>query len=282
VPSTVDCDWDTLFDTDNNTALYNRTQNVVTIEMSTKHIGADNPERRFYQLTVDFVTFLSFTDYQLDASPLTNPTVLVTTQKLQLTGTSIHVDPAWMLAAWTADDYGTLAPNRTATMKIVRILNRLRTLVTDDNVDASLLRASYISLLPVIQALSLVEFTTEAHGSEKAAEEAARTGNHPRLTRRARIYVWAYGLDSRTARFGINVSIAGILVVLIQVVFGFIDRGKCGSLAQFLVSALERVNTRDTNSSEVMSVQWRIRVFACKDLQVIVGSICSQDRMFTV
>jgi hypothetical protein len=147
VPSTIDCDWDTLFDTDPSAMLYNRTQNVVTIEMSAKDTGANDFGHRFFQLTVDFVSFFNFTDYQLDASPLTNPTVLATTQNLPLSGASIHVDPAWMLAAWTADNHSTLAPDRTATIETVRILNRYRTFDTDDDL---LLRASYISLLPVV------------------------------------------------------------------------------------------------------------------------------------
>lgn len=246
VPSTVDCDWDALFDTDPNARLYNRTQNVVTIEMNATDTSADDPEHESFQLTVDFVTFLSFTNYSLDASPLTNPTVLATTQDLPLNGTSIHVDPAWMLAAWTADNNGTLASDRTATLETVRILNRYRTFDVDT---ALLLRANYISLLPVVQALSMVDFTTKTHGSVKAAEEAAKTGNHPRLTRRAHIYVWAYGVDSRTAKFGVTVVFLGIIIVLIQVVLGFVDRRKCGSLMQLLVSALEHVDTRNFNST---------------------------------
>jgi hypothetical protein len=151
-----------------------------------------------------------------------------------------------MLAAWTADNHGTLAPDRIATIETVRLLNRYRTFDTDDDL---LLRTSYISLLPVVQALSLVDFTTEAHGSVKAAEEAAKMGNHPRLTRRAHVFVWAYGLDSRTAKFGVAVGIAGIMVVLIQVVFGFIDRRSRGSLTQLLVSALEHKRNRNPYST---------------------------------
>lgn len=252
VPSTVDCDWDALFDTDPSADLYNRTQNVVTIEMSNRDTSADNQEHQLFQLTVDFVTFLSFTNYSLDASPLTNPTVLATTQDLPPNGISIQVDPAWMLAAWTADNHGSLAPDRTATIETVRALNSFRTVDPTNEDQTGLLyeRLDYISLLPVVQALSMVDFTTEAHGSVDAAKKAADPTRHPRLTRRAHIFVWAYGLDSRTSKFGVTVVIAGILVVLAQVVFGFIDRRKNGSLTQLLVSALNHIHTRDVNNAE--------------------------------
>lgn len=171
LPSTTFCDWEKLFHTDPNAELYNRTQNVVIIEMSTKDFGADKFKNEFFQLTVDFVAFLNFTSYQLDASPLTNPTILATTQKLPLYGTSIHVDPTWMLAAWTVENHGILPPDRTTTIETVRTLNRARNVDLDDREQLRFIgdRLSYLPLLPVVQALSLIDFTSESHGSVKAA-----------------------------------------------------------------------------------------------------------------
>ena len=243
LPSTLFCDWERLFHTDPNAELHNRTQNVVTIGMSIKDQHADKSKDEFFQLTVDFVAFLNFTSYQLDASPLTNPTILATTQELPLYGTSIHVDPAWMLAAWTVDNHGVLLPDRAATIETVRTLNRFRTVDVEDTKQFDLLsdRLDYLSLLPVVQALSLIDFTTKAHGSVKAARQAAKKSSQPHLTRRAHIFVWAYGLDSRTAKIGVTVGIIGIIIVLIQVVLGFVDRRRPGGLTQLLMTALEHV-----------------------------------------
>jgi hypothetical protein len=198
--------------------------------MSTKDQHADKSKDESFQLTVDFVAFLNFTSYQLDASPFTNPTVLVTTQELPLYGTSIHVDPAWMLAAWTVDNHGVLLPDRTATIETVRTLNHFRTVDVEDTKQFDLLsdRLDYLSLLPVVQALSLIDFTTKAHGSVKAARQAAKESGQPHLTRRAHIFVWAYGLDSRTARVGVTVGIVGIVIVLMQVVLVSLIVGDLG------------------------------------------------------
>ena len=213
---------------------------AIYLSHATFHVNGDHAYN-------DFVAFLNFTSYQLDASPLTNPTVLATTQDLPLNGTSIHVDPTWMLVAWTVDNHGVLAPDRTITTEIVRILNRFRVLDMDDADQYDFLtdRMDNLSLLPVVQALSLVDFTTKAHGSVKAARQASKASGQPQLTRRAHIFVWAYGLDSRTAKIGTAVGIIGVIVVLLQVVLGFADRRRTGSLRQLIVAALEHVPTGD-------------------------------------
>lgn len=266
VPSTVYCDWETLFHTDPDAELFNRTQNVVTFEMSTRDPYADKPEDDFLQLKNDFVTFLNFTSYQLYASPLTNPTILATTQKLPLYGTTTHVDPTWMLAAWTVDNHGILLPDRTATIETVHTLNRFRVLDLSDKGQYNIMsnRLDYISLLPVVQALSLIDFTSKAHGSVKAARRAAKENVQPHLTRRAHIFVWAYGLDSRTAKIGTAVGIVGIVVVLVQVVLGFVDRRRQVSLMQLIVAALEHVPTGEVRvagakGDEVARTRFRVQ-----------------------
>jgi hypothetical protein len=255
VPSTTGhCDWERLFLTEPDAPLYNRTQNVTTIEMSTKQAITDNTTNTttniLTRLTVDFVTFLNFTTYELDASLLTNPTALASTQALPPSGLSIHVDPAWMLAAWTVDQYSTTKSNRTATKAVLRTMQRLSSY--DENAeypdDATDLwnHISYISLLPIAQALSMVDYTTTAHSSTKAAiARAAREPTHPYLTRRARMYVWAYGINGRTSTWGTAVACIGILIVLAQTVIGFMDRRKPPGLDELLVAALEYVPRDD-------------------------------------
>jgi hypothetical protein len=244
VPSTtVYCDWEKLFQTEPGAYLYNRTQNVTTIEMSTTRALANSTsDFSTSTLTVDFVTFLNFTTYELDASLLTNPVALATTQALPQTGTSIHVHPAWMLAAWTVDEHGTLKPNRTATKEVLQTMH----LFSDPDPDSGFADPSYISLLPITQALSMIDYNTIAHGSTKAAiAQAALDPAHPHLTRRARLYAWAYGITGRTSRWGAAVAIIGILIVLVQTALGFVDRRKPPSLDQLLVAALEYVPKDD-------------------------------------
>jgi hypothetical protein len=159
-----------------------------------------------------------------------------------------------MLAAWTVDNNGTLAPNRTATTEVLRTMERLSTFIEsggEEGGDAlDLVRhLSYISLLPVTQALSMIDYNTTSHGTTKAALAfASRETDCPHLARTARIYVWAYGLNSRTSYFGATVAILGILVVLLQVWLGFKDRTKEPSLEQLLLAALEYVQKENTRA----------------------------------
>lgn len=254
VPSSVECDWDRLFDVDPSSDLANRTQNVFTTEMT---INGNNDNETTLKLAIDFVTFLNFTMYQLDPSPLTNPTTLVQTHALPQTGTSIHVDPAWMLAAWTVDNNGTMSPNRTSAMQAVRTMNRLR-LNDTAGLDYPL---GYVSLLPIIQTLSLIDYTTVPRIGG-VTDQA-----HPLLARNAKMYVWAYGLSSRSSKLGLVVAFLGILVVLVQVVLGFVDRRKYRSPTQLLVAALEHVPAdefKDVQHNEAKVARMRFRVQATR------------------
>jgi hypothetical protein len=275
VPSTtVYCDWEKLFHTETDAYLYNRTQNVTTIEMSYTQAISNTSDLLTSTLTVDFVAFLNFTTYELDASRLTNPVALATTQTLPATGTSVYVHPAWILAAWTVDRGGTLKSNRTATREVLQTMHRFSSfafdVLFDDSLDPHL---SYISLLPITQALSIIDYTTTAHGSTKAAiAKAARDPAHPHLTRRARMYAWAYGITGRTSRWGAAVAIIGILIVLAQTALGFADRRKPPSLDQLLVAALEYVPRDDfsqgagRHDDEVAKVHFLVQEKkACKE-----------------
>ena len=61
----------------------------------------------------------------------------------------------------------------------------------------------------------------------------------PILTRNGRMYVWAYGLGSRTSYLGTVVALAGALIVVWQFVLGFVDRRRYRSPTQLVVAALE-------------------------------------------
>lgn len=259
------CDWDRLFFTEPDHPLFNRTQSVVTIEMFTQ--TNDTGVATSFQLSVDFVAFLNFTTYQLDPSPISNPMTLVQAHDLPTTGNVIQVDPSWLLAAWTVDNSGLLNPDRTAAIEMVHQMNGLLRNSTDDydfNLD-------YMCLLPVIQALSLIDYTTE--GSATIAPGIGfpfRSGdpNHPILTRNAKMYVWAYGLGSRTSKLGVVVALMGVAVVLVQLVLGFIDRRKYRSPTQLLVAALEHAPAGEfanVEHNEAKVARMRFHVQGTKD-----------------
>jgi len=233
VPSSVDCDWDRLFSSDDaDEKLLERMRNIMTIEMVAQTNGT-SPNK--YKLSIDFVAFLNFTTYQLDPSPITNPAILVQTHDLPESGDSIHVDPAWVLAAWAVDNNGTMNPDRTAATEMVYAMNSL--LLDQPSRSERMYDLDYMCLLPVVQTLTLVDFTTEILPPDDSRSH--NPAKHPLMIRNAKIYVWAYGLHSRTSKLGALVAMLGIVVVLIQLVLGFVDRRKYRSPTRLLVAALE-------------------------------------------
>lgn len=99
-------------------------------------------------------------------------------------------------------------------------------------------------LLPVVETLSLIDFTTKKSHTSVASSGNANT-QYPILARNARLYVWAYGLGSRTSKLGVVVVLLGVVVVLAQLVLGFIDRRKYRSPTQLLVAALEHTPSNE-------------------------------------
>jgi hypothetical protein len=243
VPLSADCDWDRLFHVESDDELYNRTQNVVTTEMYT-HTDYSGTESTL-KLSVDFVAFLNFTTYQLDPSSITNPMHLVQTNYLPKTGSVIKVDPSWLLAAWSVDNKGILYPAHTTAIQMVWALEaQMKGGSFSD--DSSL---AYMMLLPIIQALTLIDFTTEELFDSRLSSQQV-DARHPILTRNAKLFVWAYGSQSRTSKLGLVVVLAVVVVVMGQAVLGFVDRREYRSPAQLLVAALEHAPSNEFKEVE--------------------------------
>lgn len=222
-------------------------------------MSMDDGYGRVAAYTVDFVTFMAFTTYELDASPLTNPLALVTMQDLESSRHSIYIDPNWLLAAWSADQNGILNMDRASTSLLVNATGELW-LANNYSLPSTwyLDQLWLIRNLPISQTMSIVDFTTAPAPPAMSADPA-----HPLLHRNARIYVWAYGLSSRTSKVGAAVAILGTIVVLIQFALGLVDRRKCRSLVQLLIAALEHVPTGrfsglEDDEAEALSVRFRI------------------------
>jgi hypothetical protein len=258
VPASVNCDWDTLFYTTAEDELCNRTQDVVTIEMYTHTNYSGVPST--LKLSVDFVAFLNFTMYQLDPSPLTNPKFYVQTTNLPVTGDLVKVDPSWVLAAWTVDNEGSLAPSRFSTTRLVWGMDAMMPGSRGDGSTGAITNLEYVCLIPIIQTLSLIDFTEENFDPNGPLAADAR---HPLLTRDARLFIWAYGFSSRTSKLGLVVVLAGAVVVIIQMVLGFVDRRKYRSPTQLLVAALEHLPSREfkeveNDDARVASVRFHV------------------------
>lgn len=228
------CDWDRLFTTNISPDLANRTQYVNTIEFNMDNGNFSTT------MAADFVAYFGWTNYTLDPYPFSNPLSIVQTEQLPQNGTAFAVDPGWLLAGWSVGPGGSLQSNRTTTNLLLDVMNRIAySTGRYDGVDLGLndndFKIDYVSFLPVMHTLSMIDHSTVF------VPEGARTTNdaRPILTRNGRMYVWAYGMGSRTSYLGAAVAIAGALVVVWQFFLGFVDRRRYRSPTQLVVAALE-------------------------------------------
>lgn len=113
------CPWDTIFD---DTRLPEHMgalkSNLLTVELTM-------PEKYPGQYVVlEAFTYVYNATYTLDTSPVSNPNYLVKVSGLpdaaEVGLQPVTVDPAWLLAAWSADDGGAVYSNRSAAINLVR------------------------------------------------------------------------------------------------------------------------------------------------------------------
>lgn len=141
------------------------------------------------------------------------------------------------------------------------LLQSMEALVADDYISQSVYDGmSAILFLPIMQTLSVVEYNTTI--SSDPAKAGSNT--NPWLYRTANMYVWAFGMGSRTSYLGVVVAIAGVLVVLVQFVLGLVDRRRYRSVTQLLVAALEHspqgeFDGQEHNEKEMARVRFHIQ-----------------------
>lgn len=259
VPANLQCDWEAFFQPTNDTILATRSQFVNTIHLSTEYAPVDGHPTSM-DLMFDFVAYFNFTTYSLDPSPITNPLFFVTMPDLPMSGTPIPVDPAWTLAAWSADLGGTMAPNRSSAIAVLHAFDRFWDLDLYQSANPLSIynpNSDYIALLPVIQTLSLIDFSIDPNST------VSSDANHPILYREGRINVWAYGMSSRTAWLGVGVCSFGIVVVIFQCFLGIIDRRPYRSPTELLVAALEHAPSdefmgRDHDERSIARTPFRV------------------------
>lgn len=257
VAANTSCDWDRLFTIVPDPLVANRSQSANTIEMTIPSGSGTSI------VAADFVAFATFTTYSVDPSLLTNPMQLATTEQLPDNGTlPLRIDPSWYLAAWSVDENGVLPPNRTAALAVLEVLNSIvansSEAVWQPEYNDNML-IDYITLLPIIQTLSMIEYTTAP-----ASEASSTDPQHPILRRNARLYVWAYSISSRTAILGVVITIIGVCVVLTQFVLGLLDRRPSRSPTELLIAALEHAPQAEfhgvkRDEKELAKVRFHVR-----------------------
>ncbi|KAK5134276.1 hypothetical protein LTR08_006820 [Meristemomyces frigidus] len=230
VPAGTECDWDAIFDAPGPIA--NISNNVTTLRMTM------NSGQEVAILAVDFVAYTAFTEYTLDPSALTNPLLLVQVQSIPEIMNAVALNPAWTLAAWSVDNGGTLPANRTVATDLLNVMQSILDNTINDDADMYY-QLMAITAIPMLQTLSLVDYEITDYNTDKITKALLDDKTHPVLYRNANMYVWAYGISSRTAYLGLAVTILGCAVVLTQFVLGLVTRKRYRSPTQLLVAALE-------------------------------------------
>lgn len=103
----------------------------------------------------------------------------------------------------------------------------------DEKAPFDLTNFIYFSFL---QSLSMVSFD---RANLTTPNTDPKDPAHPTLNYWAMVHVWAYGLDSRTSKFGVVVAITGGFVVVASTILGLLVRRRQRSLTELIVAAIE-------------------------------------------
>ncbi|USW54936.1 hypothetical protein Slin15195_G082550 [Septoria linicola] len=256
-PPPPSCDWTAFFEMNLHGELSSRSRNITTWELVQDPQDFNTAHPNMSAIAIDFAVYQAFANYTLDTSLITNPLSVIdldlnfTRGMTLLDLDTIAIDPAWTLAAWSAGHDARVSGTRASSTGLHSIFDALW---DQDNYQSTkplprMVNRYYLNayaFMPVIQMLSLIDYNTTGVTSDTKPSRG-----HPVLHRDARMYVWAYGLQSRTSYVGAIVTGIGCLVVIAEVFIGlFIDRRRFRSPTQLLVAALEHqyANEFDGNS----------------------------------
>jgi len=111
--------------------------------------------------------------------------------------------------------------------------------------------------LPIFQALSLLDYVTNSTQSDGDEWKLL-------LDRRARMYVWAYRMSSRSAYMGATIVVAGIVVVVAQICVRLAYRIESKSSTQMLASAFahepqDEFNGVNGDDAQVNRLRFRVQ-----------------------
>jgi hypothetical protein len=138
------------------------------------------------------------------------------------------IHPDWTLAAWSVDRNGIVNGTRGSAIKLIKALEGW--LYYGDAYQDS---RDFINIhmFMTVQALSMVPYsTTQAPPSGTNALPQA-------LDSKAQVYVWTYGLDSRSSKFGVVVMILGCICIVAR---SFLYQGDMKDATEILITILKR------------------------------------------
>jgi hypothetical protein len=243
-----DCNWDALLSAPPGPENINISGSSLTFQYSFGD-AAD------FQLLCHTAFYLSFANYVLNPSPLSNILSLVELNVLDDSPSAppdndrspvLSINPDWLLLAWSADKTnGLIRSNRSSSS---RLLNAAQLWVRngDDSSGAPGNRgyAKFFNSLhqySIVQALSMITHNTsvlDTPSSRDAHEQAVK--DRPRttttLSSHGSVQLWKYGIDSRTSKLGVTIILIGCLCVFARLII-YYEESK--SPTEIVVTALQ-------------------------------------------
>uniref|UniRef100_A0A093Y158 Uncharacterized protein n=1 Tax=Talaromyces marneffei PM1 TaxID=1077442 RepID=A0A093Y158_TALMA len=227
----ANCDWNSLFAEEPDPAFRNQTINLQVTE---------------YNLT-GYPTAYCFTSafarvptYSYIPTNPSNPSAAspITMDDSQFGGIDsyVHEDPMilnpnWMLLAWSVDINGTVPHNSSAANILVSTYQKISPFVEG---------LSSIHNLAVSRSLFFLQYS-----AVNATSTSLNYTTNPILDRRISVYVWSYGLQSRTSKLAAVFAIFGCLIVLVKFAVGLVIQPDQRSFLDMLVGALGQAPPQD-------------------------------------
>ena len=160
----------------------------------------------------------------------------------------IFVHPDWISAAWTIDKGQTVPADWQSMPDFLGYITGDRNSPGDLDEVQSIITAQALSL-------SGYELKTTSGADETPSPETSV------LQVSLLIYVWSYGLLSRTSKLGVFVAIAGCVIVVMKAVVGIATRTVPRETLQFVETALKQDPPgilKNLKEQEVAKVRFRM------------------------
>lgn len=215
------CNWDALFAEGESQTPSSQSVNPLI----TEYIWSD----RSYSSRCTSLSYLRYPTYVLDTSPSSNPFTLVTlTDNSPFTEFQdpVFVHPDWILAAWQVDRGGEVSNPILDGSNFIEFIDA-EVSNTDDFTE--------IQQLVMAQALSISDYTLK-----NVSASAHNPPEAPNLKVDILVYVWSYGLSSRTSRLGAVVAFAGCVIVVIKMAVSLTTRTVPRETLDYVMIGLEQ------------------------------------------
>jgi hypothetical protein len=250
------CDWDRIFLSKSPEQMRNTSTNVIWVDYTVP--GLSSPKASAW---CDNIVYSGYQSYSMDPSPFSNflHLVQVENEDLQVTsGTDpLVVHPDWILAGWSVDRDGTVDGTRASAKTMISLLKMG---LEDSAEELDLTTLNFMDGLVTNQGLSMIDYI--------ATNATLKQKDIKTLSSSVKIYVWAYGQNTRTSVLGLVVVIFGCVCVLARILIGLVtimvakeNYTKPRSLTKLLKEALEHESVK-ADGEHLVNIQTNGRSFS--------------------